>query len=71
MGRKHPAKQALIETSFKMDRQTVLPRENGFTLPKTNSSHLKMDGWNTSYSFPFGENLCSVAFAVIFREGSH
>ena len=25
----------------------------GCTLPKTNSSHLKMDGWNT-FSFPFG-----------------
>ena len=23
------------------------------TLPETNSSHLKMDGWNT-FSFPFG-----------------
>ena len=25
----------------------------GNTLPETNSSHLKMDGWNT-FSFPFG-----------------
>ena len=25
----------------------------GTTLPETNSSHLKMDGWNT-FSFPFG-----------------
>ncbi len=24
-----------------------------YTLPETNSSHLKMDGWNT-FSFPFG-----------------
>ena len=31
-----------------------------YTLPKTNSSHLEMDGWNT-FSFPFG------AFRPIFR----
>ena len=37
------------------------------TLPETNSSHLKMDGWNTS--FLLGPSLCSGAFAVSFREG--
>ena len=24
---------------------------NGITLPETNSSHLKIDGWNTSFLF--------------------
>ena len=38
------------------------------TLPETNSSHLKMDGWNTIVSFLDG--LFSAAFAVSFREGS-
>ena len=36
------------------------------TLPETNSSHLKMDGWNTS--FLFNPTLFSGAFAVSFRE---
>ena len=38
------------------------------TLPETNSSHLKMDGWNT-FSFPYGaKGLFSGALAVSFRE---
>ena len=36
------------------------------TLPETNSSHLKMDGWNTIVSF--WDGLFSGAFAVSFRE---
>ena len=35
------------------------------TLPETNSSHLKMDGWNTIASF--WDGLFSGAFAVSFR----
>ena len=38
------------------------------TLPETNSSHLKMDGWNTIVSFWDGR--FSGAFAVSFREDS-
>ena len=38
------------------------------TLPETNSSHLKMDGWNTILSYWGG--LFSGAFAVSFREGN-
>ena len=41
--------------------------QNG-TLPETNSSPLKMDGWNTSLSYSGG--LFSGAFAVSFREGN-
>ncbi len=37
------------------------------TLPETNSSPLKMDGWNTTFLLGFG--LFSGAFAVSFREG--
>ena len=36
-------------------------------LPETNSLHLKIDGWNTS--FLLGPGLFSEAFAVSFREG--
>ena len=39
---------------------------NIITLPETNSSHLKMDGWNTIVSF--WDCLFSGAFAVSFRE---
>ena len=38
------------------------------TLPETNSSHLKMHGWNTIVSF--WDGLFSEAFAVSFREGT-
>ena len=38
------------------------------TLPETNSSPLKMDGWNTTFLLGFG--LFSGAFAVSFREGN-
>ena len=46
----------------------------GVTLPKTNSSPLKMDGWNT-FSFPFGarpifRGYVHAMFAVSFREGN-
>ena len=37
------------------------------TLPKTNSSPLKMDGWKTN--FLLGVCLFSWALAVSFREG--
>ena len=37
------------------------------TLPKTNSSHLKMDGWNTEYYLPFGLGLFSGAMLVSGR----
>ena len=40
-----------------------------FTLPETNSSHLKMDGWNT-IAFPFGawEGLFSGAnLLLVYR----
>ena len=37
------------------------------TLPETNSSPLKMDGWKTILSF--WKTLFSGAFAVSFREG--
>ena len=40
---------------------------NGNTLPKTNSSPLKMDGWKTIVSF--WDGLFSGALAVSFREG--
>ena len=58
----------------------VAPREDGCscgvsqlmmlmdTLPETNSSPLKMDGWNTT--FLLGFDLFSGAFAVSFTEGS-
>ncbi len=37
-----------------------------YTLPKTNSSHLKMDGWNTS--FPFGARpICRCELLVSGR----
>ena len=36
------------------------------TLPETNSSHLKMDGWNTR--FLFNPALFSGSFAASFRE---
>lgn len=41
--------------------------------PKTNTSPLKMDGWETMY-FPFLLwllGLFSGVFAVSFREGNH
>ena len=43
---------------------------NRYTIPKTNSPPLKMDGWNTIY-LPFGasKGLFAGAFAVGFREG--
>ena len=40
---------------------------SNYTLPETNSSHLKMDGWKTILSF--WDGLFSGAFAVSFREG--
>ena len=42
---------------------------NGFTLPETNSLHLKMDGWNTILSY--WDGLFSGVFAVSFREGTY
>ena len=33
------------------------------TLPETNSSHLKMDGWNT-FSFPLGMTYLQVVMLV-------
>ncbi len=39
----------------------------GTTLLETNSSHLKMDGWNTILSF--WDGLFSGAFAASFRKG--
>ena len=39
-----------------------------FTLPETNTSPLKMDGWNTILSY-WGPGLFSGGFAVSFREG--
>ena len=38
------------------------------TLPETNSSHLKMDGWNTIVSY--WDGLFSGAIAVSFREAT-
>ena len=38
------------------------------TLPETNSSPIKMDGWNTTFLLGFG--LFSGAFNVSFREGN-
>ena len=40
--------------------------EDVFTLPESNSSPLKMDGWNTTFLLGFG--LFSGALAVSFRE---
>ena len=40
----------------------------GVTLPETNSSPLKMHGWNTIVSFWDG---LSGAFAVSFRDGKN
>ncbi len=45
-------------------KKTVVITEH--TLPETNSSPLKMDGWNTT--FLLGPGLFSGAFAVSFRE---
>ena len=39
------------------------------TLPETNSSHLKMDGWKMYFLLGFGR--FSGAFAVSFREGNY
>ena len=41
---------------------------NRYTIPKTNSSPLKMDGWNTIY-LPFGASKGLFSGAVGFREG--
>ena len=38
------------------------------TLPETNISHLKMDGWNTRPSF-WGPAYSWRAFAVSFKDG--
>ena len=38
--------------SEKIDRRNAKMSQKT-TLPETDSSHLKMDGWNT-FSFPFG-----------------
>ena len=38
------------------------------TLPETNSSHLKMDGWNTSFLLGWPIFRCE---NVSFREGTH
>ena len=35
-----------------------------YTLPETNSSHLKMDGWKLEYQFPFLDGLFSGAMLV-------
>ncbi len=35
---------------------------NNITLPKTNSSHLKMDGWKTSFLFEWLPGWCYVGF---------
>ncbi len=43
--------------------QTIFPDIVRFTLPETNSSHLKMDGWNTS--FLLGPGLFSGAMLVV------
>ena len=45
-----------------------LSTKKHITLPETNSSHPKMDGWNT-FSFPFGMAYFQVR-TVSFREGS-
>ena len=44
-----------------------LHKNESITLPETNSSHLKMDGWNTR-PFPFGKPYFQVRI-VSFREG--
>ena len=31
------------------DQCPRIPLDTSFTLPKTNSSHLKMDGWETTF----------------------
>ena len=38
------------------------------SLPETNSSHLKMDGWNTSVSFYLAKSLFFTGKYVSFRE---
>ena len=45
-----------------------IKKKKRYTLPETNSSHLEMDGWNTSLSY-WVKGLFSGAFAVSFREG--
>ncbi len=43
--------------------------KNSSTLPETNSSHLKMDGWNTR-TFPFGARPIFRGYKYVsFREG--
>ena len=44
-------------------RWQVLSHIESFTLPETNSSHLKMDGWNTNFLF-FWDGLFSGSMLV-------
>ena len=46
----------------------IYQTEINYTLPETNSSNLKMDGWNRIVSF-WGPAYFQVRFAVSFREG--
>ena len=56
-----PTKMELKDAVSFLEWQLTTPRE-------TNSSHLKMDGWNTMLSY--WEGLFSGVFAVSFREGN-
>ena len=49
---------------------TLLHFSKTTTLPKTKSSHLKMDGWNTKKKFPCGMAHFQVLSTVSFREGN-
>ena len=40
------------------------------TLPETNSSHLKMDDWNT-FSFPFGVAYFQVRLLLVLGSVNH
>ena len=59
----------LVSSPNAFPPQEIAGLIKGVTLPETNSSHLKIDGWNTILSFWGKFGLFSGAFAVSFREG--
>ena len=65
-GKQHWQGESQIPSKLPMDPYQA-SCDRIITPPKTNSSHLKMDGWNTS--FLLGPGLFSGALAVSFREG--
>ena len=58
--------QALVPLTSAAWRLEKLSQTPNVTLPETNSSHLKMDGWNTSFLLGWPVFRCYVSF----REGN-